>query len=233
MSIQNTASGNTIHSMALGPDHIFWSHNDYAHRQPIHGAVSRGCRILEYDVIWASNRFGLLVGHNPLDLFKYDKLERYLPEMSADVILVLDYKGVACMFGMFRRALDRYSFPCKVIITHSDPLAMKAALGERYFIDGRFSNWEWSIDQPADRVPVISADFKTSFSWDKEADFEKIKSAATKALERGKYIRFWNVDATSRDEWVWRSQKLRGCGENILICVDHTWQMDALRVTRV
>ncbi|MFD6275599.1 phosphatidylinositol-specific phospholipase C/glycerophosphodiester phosphodiesterase family protein [Streptomyces sp. NPDC060209] len=202
------------------------AHNDYLHPRPLHDALAHGFTSVEADIFLVDGE--LLVAHEPESLDPARTLvSLYLDPLLARVRanhgsvhsghpaplqLLIDIKtdGAATYLAL-DRVLRRY----RHILTRSvhgrirngavtpvisgDRAArvpMEAQTTRYAFYDGRPE--DLGTAAPASFIPLISANWATSFSWQGTGPFpaaerDRLRTAVSAAHASGQRVRFWGT----------------------------------------
>lgn len=207
---------------------IAHAHNDYEHARPLLDALDHGFCSVEADVflidgqlrvahIKLATRPGRTLQSLYLDPLR-DRVKanggRVYPG-GPTVNLLVDFKtpGEPTWVAV-RDALKDYASiltswengkrkegAVTVVLTGDYPRAAVAGdgTGVRYAAcDGKLSDLDAAAPPPADLVPLVSADWKKTFTWRgagplPEADRTKLAGFVKKAHEQGRTVRFWGA----------------------------------------
>lgn len=199
------------------------AHNDYEAAEPLHAALAAGMASIEADVFLEKGK--LLVAHTRLQLDPSKTLEGlYLAPLERlrkegrlarfagrPLILLIDLKSEALVtWKAVEQRLRRYPDlvqhvvkgqlhrrPVQAVISGNRPVhAIAGATTRHSAIDGRLGDLESTA--PLHLMPLISASWRSTFTWRGRGSFpeserRRLEALAREAARQGRLLRFWGA----------------------------------------
>ncbi|MFG2755164.1 phosphatidylinositol-specific phospholipase C/glycerophosphodiester phosphodiesterase family protein [Streptomyces wuyuanensis] len=217
------------------------AHNDYLHTRPLHDALDHGFTSVEADVFLVDGELLVAHEPAQLDpartlerLYLQPLLARVRANRGSvyrghhrPVQLLVDikndgvntYRELHRQLAAHRRILTTYTHgrvrPAAVTAVVSGDRAARAPMEDQRvrhaFYDGRLDDLAAPAPAPASFIPLVSANWTQSFTWQgdgpfPEAERARLNSIVSTARSRGQRVRFWatpDAPGAARDA-VWR-----------------------------